>query len=181
MAGKRTRAVVRHRLLVAAANKTAKGVALTKQLFIPETFSAERKAEIAARRSGSLSPLNGNGGRRPLMLLVGEVKEVAQARFGQKLVIKHLPDMPLMLPDDVYRRLKARFAAEFDLADAIPGALLSPLPPSAAAPPALPRSRRSRSSQRRSIGFPSSTPPRPNSSPPSPTQVTALSRGCATI
>ena len=124
MAGKKLGPVVRYRLLVAAANKTAKGVALTKQLFIPETFSAERKAEIAGRRSGSLSPLYGNGGRRPLMLLVGEVKEVAQARFGQKLVIKHLPDMPLMFPDDVHRRLSARFAAELELADAIPGAHL---------------------------------------------------------
>ena len=72
----------------------------------------------------SLSPLDVNGGRRPLMLLVGEVKEVAQARFGQKLVIKHLPDMPLMLPDDVHRRLKARFAAELEFADAIDGAHL---------------------------------------------------------
>ena len=62
--------------------------------------------------------------RRPLMLLVGEIKEVAQARFGQKLVIKHLPDMPLMLPDDVHRRLKTRFATELELADAIPGAHL---------------------------------------------------------
>ena len=56
MAGKRTWAVIRHRLLVAAANKTAKGVALTKQPFVPETFSAERKAEIAERRAPACRP-----------------------------------------------------------------------------------------------------------------------------
>ena len=39
-----------------AANKTAKGVALTKQPFVPETFSAERKAEIAERRAPACRP-----------------------------------------------------------------------------------------------------------------------------
>ncbi len=122
MAGRRNWAVVRHRLLTAAANKAAKGVPLVELLFVPETFSAERKAEITQRRRLAMKPLGeAASGPKPLMVLIGEVKEIAPARFGHKLVVKHLPDMPLMLGEDIHRRLKSRFEAEFELADGIAG------------------------------------------------------------
>lgn len=122
MAGRRTWAVVRHRLLAAAASKAAKGVPLAELLFVPETFAAERKADIAERRGLALKPLRAAAnGPRPLMVLIGEVKEIAPARFGHKLVVKHLPDMPLMLGEDIHRRLKSRFEAELELADGVPG------------------------------------------------------------
>jgi hypothetical protein len=122
MAGRRTWAVVRHRLLAAAANKAAKGVPLAELLFVPETFAAERKADIAERRGLALKPLRAAAnGPRPLMVLIGEVKEIAPARFGHKLVVRHLPDMPLLLGENIHRRLKARFEAEFELADGVPG------------------------------------------------------------
>ena len=124
MAGKRNWAVVRHRLAMAVAHKLVKGVPLARKLFIPETFAADRKAEIADRRRVELAALVADGRTQPLMLLVGEVKEIGQARFGVKLVIKHLPDMPFMLGDDVHRRLKSRFAAELALADTVAGARL---------------------------------------------------------
>ena len=124
MAGKRNWAVVRHRLAMAVAHKLVKGVPLARKLFIPETFAADRKAEIADRRRLELAALVADGRTQPLMLLVGEVKEIGQARFGVKLVIKHLPEMPLMLGDDVHRRLKSRFAAELALADTVAGARL---------------------------------------------------------
>ena len=91
MVGKRNWAVVRHRLAMAVAHKLVKGVPLARKLFIPETFAADRKAEIADRRRVELAALVADGRTQPLMLLVGEVKEIGQARFGVKLVIKHLP------------------------------------------------------------------------------------------
>lgn len=125
MAGRRSWAVVRHRLTEAAANKATKNAVLAERLFVPETFAAERKAEIAERRATALKPLSGgDGATRSLMVLIGEVKEIAPARFGHKLVVKHLPDMPLMLAEDMHRRLRTRFAAELELADGIAGSHL---------------------------------------------------------
>lgn len=49
------------------------------------------------------------------MILIGEVKAIEPARFGHKLVIKHLPDAPLMLDDDLHRRMFRRFADELEL------------------------------------------------------------------
>lgn len=120
MAGKRNWFVVRKHLLQAADNKTAKGAPLSEVLYIPEVFSAERKAELAQRHLSTVGKIRATGaGPRRLMLLVAEVKEFAAARYGHKLVVKHLPDHPFMLSEDLHRRLKARFEREITLWDAV--------------------------------------------------------------
>lgn len=125
MTGKRNWGLVRHRLIEAAANKAAKGAALTDQLFIPEPFSSDRKAELAERRRLALSPIAaGSSGARRLMVLIGEVKEIGPARFGHKLVIRHLPDFPFMLAYDVHKRITNRFGSELELWDGVEGAHL---------------------------------------------------------
>lgn len=116
MAGKRSWSVVRKYLLEAATNKQAKGAALDGALFIPETFSVERKAEITQRRLQRLSRLHEPArGARPLLLLVAEVKQIEPARYGHRIIAKHLPDMRLMLAADLYRRLAKRFDSELAL------------------------------------------------------------------
>ena len=55
MAGKRSWFVVRKHLLQAAENKTTKGAALGSLLFIPETFSVDRKDELLQRRTARLA------------------------------------------------------------------------------------------------------------------------------
>ena len=62
--------------------------------------------------------------RRTLLMLIGEVKEIAPARFGHRLVVKHLPKFPLMLNDDLQRRLSAKFANKLSLWGAMPEAHL---------------------------------------------------------
>ena len=125
MTGKRNWFVIRRHLLQAADNKTAKGEPLSDVLYIPEVFSAERKAELAQRHLSAVSRITATGaGPRRLMLLIGEVKEFAAARYGHKLVVKHLPDQPFMLSEDLHRRIKARFEREITLWDAVPGAHL---------------------------------------------------------
>jgi hypothetical protein len=52
------------------------------------------------------------------VILIGELKAIEPARFGHKLVIKHLPDAPLMLDDDLHRRMLKRFADELELRQA---------------------------------------------------------------
>src|SRR5215204_2892158 len=125
MIGKRSWFVIRKHLLQAADGKTAKGAPLSDVLYIPEVFSTERKTELAQRHLSAVSRITATGaGPRRLMLLIGEVKEFAAARYGHKLVVKHLPDQPFMLSEDLHRRMAVRFERELTLWDAVAGAHL---------------------------------------------------------
>jgi hypothetical protein len=125
MMGKRNWAVIRKFLTEAADGKTAKGKPLTDVLFIPEMFRSEREAEITQRRAAFMNRVAAKEGTRLLLLmLIGEVKEIAPARFGHWMVVKHLPKFPYLLNDDVHRRLSAKFANELSLWGAMPEAHL---------------------------------------------------------
>ncbi|MEO6746347.1 MAG: DUF1173 family protein [Caldimonas sp.] len=114
--GKRSWAIVRARLLSVAARALARGEVLAGRLYVPETFSVERRDEIDERRmkqwGHALSPTLA---RRRLSLLLGELKELTPSRYGFKAVIKHLPDHPFMLPERLYRKMERRFERELSL------------------------------------------------------------------
>ena len=115
-AGKRSWATVRKHLLIAAENKIARGTALQSRLYIPEVFTVEHRDEINARRLAQLMHAAGKPkGPRPLMLLIGEVKEIVPARYGFKAVVKHVPDQPFALDEQLYRRMGRRFERELSL------------------------------------------------------------------
>jgi hypothetical protein len=123
--GRRSWGSIRAKLLDAAVGKAAKGSSLIEHMLVPEPFAAENKGEIAARRRARLSRIAGDRmGIRKLMLLIGEVKEIGPARFGDKLVIRHLPDFPFMLGTGLRRRIETRFDAEFTLWNGIAGSHL---------------------------------------------------------
>ena len=124
MAGKRNWAVIRKFLLEAAEGKTAKGRALREVLYIPEMFHSEREAEIAQRRVAFMTSIASDGSKRPLLILIGEVKDIAPARFGHRVMVKHLPKFPFLLNDDIHRRMAARYANELSLWEAMPEAHL---------------------------------------------------------
>lgn len=116
MAGKRNWHVIRKYLYEAAKDKTAKNVSLDTLLFIPETFKLDQKDELTQRRLAAIHSLkDGNNKHKQLMLIVGEVKEITAARFGYKMVVKHLPDFPIMLNEDIHHRLLKRFNVEIEL------------------------------------------------------------------
>ena len=115
-AGKRHWWNIRWHLLEAARQMTVKGGVLSDVLFVPEPFRAADKAAIEQRRALALSPaLPPRSGPRKLMVLLGEVKEILPARIGHRLIIKHMPDFPVMLDDQLRRRLQARFENELKL------------------------------------------------------------------
>jgi len=115
-AGKRHWYQVRSHLLDAAATMTVKGALLTDRLFIPENFRLVDKAGIEQRRAVALADIYAPAaGRRKLMLLVGEVKEIASARSGQKIIVKHMPGCPFIIDDSAWRRLQSRCGAELEL------------------------------------------------------------------
>ncbi|QRG06860.1 DUF1173 domain-containing protein [Xanthobacter dioxanivorans] len=118
-AGKRGWGKVRASVMNAAREMSVRGGPLSDILFVPEVFHADDKAAIAARRSRALSGAQAPGnGPQKLMMLVGEVKEFPEARNGRKVVIKHLPDFPLMLEEAAWRRLNKRYDPELELWDA---------------------------------------------------------------
>jgi hypothetical protein len=120
MSGKRNWYVIRKFLLQAAQAKFAKGHALNDLLYIPESFSLEHKGEIVQRRTALMAKLAAGAQNRShgLMLLIAEVKEIASARYGYKLVAKHLPDFHFTMNEDLYKRLRERFENELSLWDA---------------------------------------------------------------
>lgn len=121
MEGKRKWYVIRKHLLQAAEDKVVKGGSLADKLYIPEVFDSDKKEEISQRRLAHLAQVAApQKGPRRLMLAIGEVKDIAQARFGHKIVLKHVPDAHFMLNDDLHRRLLKRFELEIGLWNALP-------------------------------------------------------------
>lgn len=116
MEGKRSWFVVRRALMEAAMDKVAKGAKMGDLVYIPETFNVEKKEEITRRRLNVFNQLSqSQGSSRRLMMVVGEVKEMGDARFGKKMVIKHVPDAHFMMNEDLYKRLLKRFDHELQL------------------------------------------------------------------
>lgn len=108
--GKRSWATVRRHLLRAAENKVVGGHPLLASLYIPEVFSVEQRDALSARRMAQWSPfITTTNQPQHLMLLIAEVKEIVPARFGYKAVVKHLPDQPFLLDEQLYRRMERHF------------------------------------------------------------------------
>ncbi len=125
MRGKRNWFVFRKYLLEAANDKTVKGHGLAQALYMPESFSVERKDQISRRRQELFNRLRVADGRtRKLMILIAEVKEFAPARFGHKLIVKHIPDGFFMLDEQLHKRMLKRFGSEIGLWQAIDGSHL---------------------------------------------------------
>lgn len=113
MLGKRSWFIVRRELLAAAFSKKTKGRNLPELLYVPENFNLDRADDIKSRQLVSLGPLAGTSNAR--MLLVGEVKNLDEARYGTAMVIKHMPDLKLMMTDDMAKHLTSRFSHQLQL------------------------------------------------------------------
>lgn len=112
MHGKRSWFIIRKYLLQAAQDKIAHKNPLGEFLLIPENFSIDDKVEITARRRQFLSKLNKKGNKQPMGILIGELKAIESARFGYKMLIKHMPDTPVYIDEAVFKRIKKVFSTE---------------------------------------------------------------------
>jgi len=113
MAGRRSWYVVRRELLKSASSKITKGQPLQALLHIPESFVLERADEIRQRQRESLARLSESTSAR--MVLLGEVKAIENARYGKCLIVKHMPDLKLMVTDDLHKHMVSRFAHQLQL------------------------------------------------------------------
>jgi hypothetical protein len=115
-AGRRTWGTVRRHLLRAAAGKTVGGRALLERFYVPEVFSVAQRDEIDLRRRAKwASTADTARGARPLMLLIGEVKEIKTTPRGGIAVVKHMPDQRFTLDRRLYRDMEQRFGRELRL------------------------------------------------------------------
>ena len=116
MEGRRSWAVVHKYLTQAALGKFVKGAALGEAMFVPEPYFLDKAGEIASRRNAIFARLktSGTNGRK-LMMVVGEVKQITEGRYGHKLILKQLPDCPFMMDEAILKRMAKRFEIELTL------------------------------------------------------------------
>lgn len=110
MAGRRNWFIVRRALREAARTCRVRGDSLSGALFIPEIFKVDRKDEILSRRQATLAPVYAS--RDAMMIVIGEIKSITEARYGERIILKHLPDWPITMDKDMARRFHQRVAAE---------------------------------------------------------------------
>jgi hypothetical protein len=83
---------------------------------VPEPFSIEERDAINARRLAQWQTvMPASGKAQQLMLLLCEVKEIVQARYGFKAIVKHMHDQAFAIDEQLFRRLGQRFEAELAL------------------------------------------------------------------
>ena len=115
-AGRRHWATVRRLLLQAAENKVTRGQQLLDRLFVPEVFAFEQREAIQARRLQQWLHASATSGRlQPLLLLIGEVKELVPCRYGYMVIIKHVPDQYFAIDEKFYRKICRAFESELAL------------------------------------------------------------------
>jgi hypothetical protein len=113
MVGKRSWYIVRRQILNAAQGCRVKGNGLAQVLYVPETFSLEHKDEIVSRRQSQLGPVRAS--KEAIMVVVGEIKVLDPTRYGERLVLKHLPDLPFFMDEDMARRFNRTYSEELQL------------------------------------------------------------------
>ena len=121
MAGKRNWVSIRKFLLQAAQNKIVKRAPFAERLYIPEVWKVENKDAINHRRMLHMASMRGN--TKQLMVGIGEVKAIQESRFGHKLLMKHAPDFPFFMNEDMKCRIDKRYNELFELWEAFEGSL----------------------------------------------------------
>ncbi|HEU0204114.1 MAG TPA: DUF1173 family protein [Burkholderiaceae bacterium] len=114
MEGKRSWPVLHHHLTLVLKGKNAKGRPVADVIYVPESFAAERKTAIAAARRKAFSRLTSAQTSVQQMVVVGELKATEQATSGERILIKHMPDCPLLMDKHTWDRFVKVFKPLFD-------------------------------------------------------------------
>ncbi|MES2356605.1 MAG: DUF1173 family protein [Pseudomonadota bacterium] len=126
MANKRSQGVIRKYLLEAADEVETKGIRLSERLYIPEPFNEERKTEIVERRREKLAVLHvsEDDAQYKMAIVIGEFKSVETSPYGRKILVKHMPDCPLLIETKTWERAERTFGSMLEARDAdAPGKL----------------------------------------------------------
>lgn len=107
--GRRSWAIVRRRLLMATERLERDDL---PGVWVPETFSLARQEAIRSRRAAQWSRL---GERFATLTLVGELKRMEPLPGGFEAMVKHLPDVPLWIGDELFRMVAQVYERELAL------------------------------------------------------------------
>ena len=125
MQGKRYWGLIRHFLLQAATDIDAKGGRLAEHLLIPEPFRKDKQDEMAERLAQQLARLEApRNGVHPMLVLIGELKDLEDSQTGGRAVIKHLPSVTLHVSDDLMTKIKRHFGGAIEAVQTGDGAAL---------------------------------------------------------
>lgn len=106
---------IRERLIQTLNNKRTKNLALDERVLIPEAFILDKKDEHFQSVRKFLSQLKPKNKTRPVGVLVGEFKAIEQARFGYKLLVKHLPSNPIFFDEKMHGKIEKAFSYELSV------------------------------------------------------------------
>jgi hypothetical protein len=120
MAGRRNQGVLHKYLSEAARGVTIKGASLHERLYVPEPFRVELKEEIGERRRKKLALLLSpeDAVQFKMAIIVGEYNGSEPTAFGRRIVIKHMPDVPLYIETKAWTRVERSYAFILQARDA---------------------------------------------------------------
>ncbi len=120
MEGRRNQGVLHKYLSEAARGVRLKGAALDERLYVPEPFRAECKDEIGERRRRKLSLLLSpeDAVQFKMAILVGEYNGSDATNFGRRIIVKHMPDVPLHIETGAWKRVERSYGAILQARDA---------------------------------------------------------------
>jgi hypothetical protein len=120
MEGRRSQAVIQRYLTAAAQGVTLKGCTLEERLYVPEPFRSVQADEIGQRRRRKLAMLmsreSGTGFR--MAIVVGQLNGVEATACGQRLAIRHMPDVPLHIDTRAWEKAERGYRTILQAVDA---------------------------------------------------------------
>ena len=120
MEGRRNQGVLHKYLSEAARGVTIKGASLDERLYVPEPFRVELKDEIGERRRKKLALLLSpeDAVQYKMAIIVGEYNGSEPTAFGRRIVVKHMPDVPLYMETKAWERVERNSTAILQARDA---------------------------------------------------------------
>ena len=120
MEGRRNQGVLHKYLSEAARGVTVKGASLDERLYVPEPFRFELKDEIGERRRKKLALLLSpeDAVQYKMAIIVGEYNGSEATAFGRRIVVKHMPDVPLYIETKAWERVERSYSAILQARDA---------------------------------------------------------------
>ena len=120
MEGRRNQGVLHKYLSEAARGVLLKGAMLDERLYVPEPFRAEFKEQIGERRRKKLALLlsHEDAVQFKMAILVGEYNGSEPTTFGRRIIVKHLPDVPLYMQSKAWERVERSYGAILQARDA---------------------------------------------------------------
>lgn len=120
MEGRRNQGVLHKYLSEAARGVRLKGVTLDERLYVPEPFRAECKNEIGERRRKKLALLLSpeDAVQFKMAIIAGEYNGSEATNFGRRIIVKHMPDVPLYVESKAWERVERSYGAILQARDA---------------------------------------------------------------